>query len=106
MNDNEKTESSNSIGVPCERHFTVSEIAKQLHLSDSKVREIFRVEPGVIPVGEPSRLIGGRVYKRRYQTLRIPESALRRVLDRLMNKRPAGRSDRPLLDGKGKRNAG
>ena len=45
-------------------------------------------EHGVLKIGGPSRLLG-RKYKRRYYLLCIPESALRRVEQRLMDKRPA-----------------
>lgn len=42
------------------------------------IRRIFENEPGVIKIVSPERL-----HKRRYTTLRIPESVLRRVHRRL-----------------------
>ena len=43
-------------------------------LSAPKVRELFRDEEGVVVIGEPERR-----YKRGYETLRIPQSVVRRV---------------------------
>jgi hypothetical protein len=76
---------------PLEHHYKVSEIAEQWNVSEDTVRRIFRDEPGILTIGEGSRLLGGRkkAYKRRYFVLRIPESVLARVQSRLMNKRPA-----------------
>lgn len=74
-----------------ERHYTVDEIAELWNLGYNTVKKIFFEEEGVLRLGEPSRLMGGRKkeYKRRYITLRIPESVMARVRDRLMHKRPA-----------------
>jgi hypothetical protein len=85
-----------------ERHYTVDEIAELWNLSGNTVRKLFRDEEGVLRVGEPSRLIGGRKkgYKRRYITLRISESAMARVRARLMHKRPPG------IDGSGRGGSG
>ncbi len=63
-----------------EQHNTPREIAARLSLSIDKVRRMFQDEPGVIVIGEQST-----AYKRRYNTLRIPESVLQRVLRRLSN---------------------
>jgi hypothetical protein len=72
-----------------ERHFTPGELAELWHLAPSKVRELFKDEPGVIRIGEPSRR-EGRTLKRAYYTLRIPESVAVRVHARLTSrKRPA-----------------
>ena len=61
-----------------ERHYTVAEIAARWNLSVDAVRRIFQNEPGVLVLGDqPSRS------KRRYTTLRIPESVLERVHRRL-----------------------
>jgi hypothetical protein len=49
-----------------------------LRLSNDKVPRTFQDEPGLI--GDQSTR-----HKRRYTTLRIPESVLRRVLRRLSN---------------------
>jgi hypothetical protein len=79
---------------PLEKHYTVTEIAQQLNVSDDTVRNLFFDEPGVLKIGEASRLMGGRAkkLKRHYFMLRIPESVLLRVTDRLMHKRPPARS--------------
>ena len=63
-----------------ERHFSTAEIGEMWGLGQDKVREMFRNEPGVLVIGGK----GGRG-KRRYETLRIPESVLERVHRRLSN---------------------
>jgi AraC-like DNA-binding protein len=80
---------ANNNGI--ELHYTVSEIAQRLKLSEETVRRIFRDEPGTLKIGEGSRLLGGRkkAYKRRYFVLRIPQSVFERWQDRRMHKRPA-----------------
>jgi hypothetical protein len=72
-----------------EPHYTVGEIAAEWKLSTDTVRKLFLDEPGVLKIGEGSRLLGGRKYKRRYFVLRIPAAVLRRVEQKLINKRPA-----------------
>jgi hypothetical protein len=57
----------------------VREIAEMWRLSDDLVRKVFEGEPGVIAIGEARS--SGR--KRRYVTLRIPESVMERVHRRL-----------------------
>jgi hypothetical protein len=57
-----------------ERHFTVAEVAALWELSHDAVRRLFRKEPGVVTFGTA---IKGS--KRRYTTMRIPESVLERV---------------------------
>ena len=71
------------IGI--ERHYSPAQIAKALNLSDTKVRRMFQDEPGVAKIGEPSRRLG-RKLKRRYYTLRIPESIALKVLARMRNR--------------------
>jgi hypothetical protein len=61
-----------------ERHYSPREVAGMLRLSNDKVPRTFQDEPGLI--GDQSTR-----HKRRYTTLRIPESVLRRVLRRLSN---------------------
>jgi len=63
-----------SLGAFSERHYTVAELAKLWRLSEDTIRRIFRNEPGVLVVGNQTERC-----KRRYITLRIPESAARRV---------------------------
>jgi len=57
-----------------ERHYSVSEVASMWSLSDDSIRRLFSKEPGVLVIGGAERL-----HKRKRQTLRIPESVLRRV---------------------------
>lgn len=68
-----------------ERTLSVQDAAGLLKLSDSKVRRIFQDEPGVIRIGEPSKRLGSKL-KRRYYTLRIPESVYQRVIARMQVK--------------------
>ena len=71
-------------GVTAERHYTVAEIAEAWNLSVDKTREIFEREPGVLVIGD-SNPRG----KRRYRTLRIPQSVMDRVYMRLSLKAAA-----------------
>jgi hypothetical protein len=64
--------------VHIERHYAVAEIAEMWSLSPDKVRELFENEPGVLVIGERSPR-----HKRRYVTLRIPQTVLERVHSRL-----------------------
>jgi len=64
--------------VSTEKHYSVPEVAKMWKLSDEKIRELFRDEPGVLKLNCPVTL-----RKRGYCTLRIPESVLTRVHQRL-----------------------
>ena len=64
-----------------ERHYAVAEIAELWNLSPDKVRELFQNEPGVLVIGERSPR-----HKRRYVTLRIPQTVLERVHHRLSSK--------------------
>lgn len=70
--------------APAERHYAVIEVAKMWNLSPDKVREIFQHEPGVLVIGDPNPR-----YKRRYRTLRIPQSVVNRVHTRLSLKTTA-----------------
>jgi hypothetical protein len=67
--------------VPAERHYAVAEIAEMWNLSADKVRELFENEQGVLVIGERSPR-----HKRRYVTLRIPQTVLERVHCRLSSK--------------------
>lgn len=64
-----------------ERHYAVTEIAEMWNLSPDKVRDLFQHEPGVLVLGERDRR-----RKRRYITLRIPQSVVERVHTRLSSK--------------------
>jgi hypothetical protein len=61
-----------------EPHYAVYEVAEMWHLSPDKVRDLFEHEPGVLVIGDPFPR-----HKRRYRTLRIPETVLQRVHKRL-----------------------
>ncbi|HET6843470.1 MAG TPA: hypothetical protein VFK06_17590 [Candidatus Angelobacter sp.] len=64
--------------VALEKHYTVAEISELWHLDEKLVRKMFELENDVIVFGpNESR------YKRRYRSLRIPESVMRRVHRRL-----------------------
>ena len=67
--------------APVERHYAVTEIAEMWNLSADKVRGLFENEPGVLVIGERSPR-----HKRRYVTLRIPQTVLERVHLRLSSK--------------------
>jgi hypothetical protein len=58
-----------------ERHFTVEEVAIAWSISRDAVRKIFRSVDGVLVLGADN----DRNNKRRYETLRIPQSVLERV---------------------------
>ena len=68
-----------------EKHFSAKELGEAWGLSDTKVRRLFQHEPGVLLIGEPSQRLG-RKLKRRYYTMRIPESVAVRVHERLRRK--------------------
>ncbi len=63
-----------------ERHYAVAEIAAMWNLSTDKVRDLFEDEPGVLVIGRRNPR------KRRYVTLRIPESVVEGVYSRLSSK--------------------
>jgi hypothetical protein len=63
-----------------ERHFTIADLAKMWALSYEAVRRLFDREPGVFRM--KSR---GRIGRREYATVRIPESVARRVRQRQVN---------------------
>jgi hypothetical protein len=59
-----------------EKHYAVSELAKLWSLSHDTIRRVFADEPRVLIL--PKR-DGGQKHRRRYATLRIPDSVARRV---------------------------
>ena len=65
-------------GPTFEPHYSVQQVANVWGLGVDVIRPIFEYEPGVLKILSPERL-----HKRRYTTLRIPESILRRVHSRL-----------------------
>ena len=62
-----------------EKHYTVTELAVLWGLSEDTIRRLFRHEPGVLVIENPDRRYG----RRRYASLRIPESVARRVYEKL-----------------------
>ena len=64
-----------------ERFFTVAEIAETWKLSPDKVRRLFEGEPDVLVFENKSTFS-----RRRYRTLRIPESVLERVSRQVSNR--------------------
>jgi MarR-like DNA-binding transcriptional regulator SgrR of sgrS sRNA len=62
-----------------EQHYSVNELAALWNLSPDTVRRLFEQEPGVLII----RTKSGRYSRRRYITLRIPESVAERVHRRL-----------------------
>lgn len=56
-----------------ETYYTPKELAALLKLSESKVREVFAGQPGVIVLSSK------RVGRREYRTMRIPASAVERL---------------------------
>jgi len=65
----------NTINPALEKHYTVSQVAELWGWSDTKVRNVFRDEAGVLQSSIPSLLRR----KKRNVTLRIPESVMLRV---------------------------
>ena len=61
-----------------EKHYSLEQIGELWGLSIRTVRKMFEHEPGIIVFGNT-----GSLKKRRYLTLRIPESVLLRVHRRL-----------------------
>jgi hypothetical protein len=72
--------------LPIEQYYSVAEVSAKMSISDTKVRRMFQNESGVLKIGEPSRRVAGKL-KRRYYTLRIPESAIRHVIARLAQRK-------------------
>ena len=65
-----------------EKHYSPAELGKLWGYSDTKIRRMFVGEPGVLLEGTPSTRLG-RKLKRRYFSMRIPESVAARVHQRL-----------------------
>jgi hypothetical protein len=76
---NQFGQAADDSGASCpERCHSPEQIAELWTLSADTVRRLFEHEPGVLVIERP------RIYgKRRYRTLRIPESVAQRVYHRL-----------------------
>ena len=68
------------MSLALEKHYTITEVMELWGWSRTKVLEVFRDEPGVLQ----SHIRTLRSRKRQNVTLRIPESVLLRVHERLM----------------------
>ena len=73
------TDSTDGASPAGERHYSVRELGTRWNLSPDTVRKLFENEPGVLVIGNESR----KYSRRRYITLRIPESVAERVHRRL-----------------------
>ncbi|MGO8793926.1 MAG: hypothetical protein ACLQLC_03805 [Candidatus Sulfotelmatobacter sp.] len=82
----QQTEIRNNLppGIAFEKHYFVKDIAALWGFSNDAVRRIFENEPGVIRIGRPEGL-----HRRKYFSIRIPESVMRRVHQKIT--RPLGR---------------
>lgn len=63
-----------------EQHFSPTEVASKWGFDEKSIKRIFEHEPGVLVFERPTSKT-----KRRYRTLRIPESIIARVHQRLIN---------------------
>jgi len=63
-----------------ERHYTIPELAGLWHLNKQTVRKIFHNEPGVLRLAHEENV---RARRRSYLSMRIPESVVQRVHERL-----------------------
>ena len=84
-----------------ETFYTPKEIGERLKLSTDKVIRLFEKEPGVMVIENQ-----GKPWKRRYRTLRIPESVLARVQRRLSNPDLTPTRDRRTLQSVGTASCG
>lgn len=64
--------------VALERHYKIGQIAKLWNLGYHQVQDKFINEPGVL-----KEVSDGTLKKRRYTTLRVPESVMKRVHQRI-----------------------
>jgi len=70
--DNINTDALKDVCV--EKHYSVSELASSWQLSENTIRRMFEKEPGVLKWGTTEER-----FKRRYITMRIPETVVLRV---------------------------
>jgi len=64
---------------PIEKHFSLTEIAEAWGLEEKSIKRIFENEPGVMVFARPTSK-----KKRKYETLRIPETVVNRVHQRML----------------------
>jgi AraC-like DNA-binding protein len=84
-----------------EKHYRPSELAQVFGVSDKTVQRMFQDEPGVLFFGRRETTRRGRKFLRRYATMRIPQSAVDRLLSRSVNRAVPGRVMSVGLDGLG-----
>jgi hypothetical protein len=75
---NNSSESPPILDECLEKHYSPEDVSSMWSLSPRTVRRLFANEPGIIELGHPDSM-----KKRRYLTIRIPESVLVRVHRRL-----------------------
>ena len=75
---NNSSESLPILDECLEKHYSPEDVSSMWNLSPRTVRRLFANEPGIIELGHPDGM-----KKRRYLTIRIPESVLIRVHRRL-----------------------
>ena len=73
-----------------EKHYLVAELAELWSVSSDTIRRLFRREPGVVVISRADHT--GKRCRSRYESLRIPESVVRRVHLRLSNPNPSAAS--------------
>ena len=61
-----------------EKHYTVAEVAGLWSLSEETIRKLFRDDPAVLKIG-----VGEKLHKRGYVVLRIPETVVLRIHEKL-----------------------
>jgi transcriptional regulator GlxA family with amidase domain len=66
------------VPLALEKHYSVAEIAELWAVSDDTVRRLFEEEPGVLTFG-----VEESARKRRYRSMRIPQSIMIRVHQRM-----------------------
>jgi hypothetical protein len=77
-----------------EQHYTPGELAKRWGFSAPFIRELFEREEGVLTINRPEKM-----HKKKYVSLRIPESVAERVYQRLVaRKRPTLASVASAID--------
>lgn len=76
------TELPPRVGREFERHFTVKQVSEVWALSEKVVRGLFKDEPDVVVIGNTT----SSRYRREYKTIRIPESVLARVHQKLRHR--------------------
>lgn len=65
-----------------ERHYSAKQIAEKWGLSAKTIIRLFEDEPGVVKIGSPETR-----FKRKYESLRIPESVMLRVHTRIATRK-------------------